>query len=72
MSTTDRLVKPVPVTVMFVLPDPAKADTGDINVRVGGGLTRVRVADPDWVEFDWLTAVIVTVFVPDGMTPGAV
>jgi hypothetical protein len=70
--TIEVLIKSVPVTEIFVLPDPAKADTGDMSERVGSGFTRVRVADPDLVESDWLTAVIGTVFVPDETTLGAV
>ena len=47
--TTDRLVKPVPVTVMLVSFEPAKTDMGDIDESVGTGLLAetITVVVPD-------------------------
>jgi hypothetical protein len=69
--TIEELIKPVPVTAILVLPDPAKTDTGDIDTSLGEGLTRVRVADPDLVE-SWVEVAVMEADPEAGTAAGAV
>jgi hypothetical protein len=70
--TVDEPTNPVPITLTVVSPDPAKTEVGDSDVKLGTGLTKVMVENPDLVESAWLTAVTVSVVVPDGRAIGAV
>jgi hypothetical protein len=64
-------VKPVPVTVSGVSGLPASTTVGEIEVKVGAGLTTVTAAVPVRLGSSTLAALTVTVFGEGGIA-GAV
>jgi hypothetical protein len=70
-STVDCGVKLVPVTVRVVSLLPASTVAGEMELRVGAGLTMVTVANAVWLGSTTLAAFTVTVLGEGGMA-GAV